>query len=140
MIAVTKKTQRQKLQPLIDSVSKFAQDEGLTFKQVVDRLNDEVHENKKKSKNTISIPIEEVTPFYFNGGFSTRSWTELRLFLIKFGVEIPPRNKIDIEKKTLSPQIITQEIKSCVTYPDLIHDTVSGRLTTVTNTHKTLNG
>ena len=121
-----KKTQRQKLQPLIDSVSKFAQDEGLTFKQVVDRLNDEVDENKKKSKNTISIPIEEATPFYFNGGFSSRSWTELRLFLIKFGVEIPPRNKIDIEKKTLSPQIITQEIKSCVTYPDLIHDTVSG--------------
>ena len=118
------RTKRRKIQPLIDYISQFAEEEGILFNDVVDLLNAEVKSNKK-TKVSISIPVEEATPFFFNGGFSSRSWTELRLFLVKFNVDLPTRNVIDLEKKSLLPKIISQEIKSSVTYPDLIHDTVS---------------
>ncbi|CAL4216742.1 unnamed protein product, partial [Meganyctiphanes norvegica] len=68
------------------------------------------------------------TSFFFNEGFSSRSWTELRLFLKQFGVELPTRNTIDEEKKKLHPNIAVQEIKSCVQYKDLVEDTLKGLL------------
>ena len=45
---------------------------------------------------------------------------------MKHNVELPTRNAIDDEREKLCPKIISQEIKSFVTYPDLIQDTVSG--------------
>ena len=68
----------------------------------------------------------DATPFYFNEGYSSRSWTELRLFLLKYNVNIPTRNEIDAEKKTIHPDITYHEIKSFVDYHELIEDTVQG--------------
>lgn len=45
---------------------------------------------------------------------------------MKYNLELPTRNDIDQEKISLCPKVISQEIKSFVTYPDLIQDTVSG--------------
>ncbi|CAL4224806.1 unnamed protein product, partial [Meganyctiphanes norvegica] len=91
----------------------------------------------KKQKPEIIIPTEDATAFYFNEKYSTRSWTELRLFLLKFNVKLPKRNDIDIEKKNLHPTIISQEIKSFVHYPDLIDDTVQGILKVTAHNVKT---
>ena len=41
---------------------------------------------------------------------------------MKFGVQLPTRNELDIEKKTLYPAIITNEIKCSVDCPELMKD------------------
>ena len=76
----------------------------------------------------MNIPEQDATAFYFNNSFSTRSWTELRLFLLKFDVNLPPRNLIDNNKHELHPKVISHEIKCSVPYIDLVKDTVSGIL------------
>ncbi len=121
--SIHKKTAKKKIEPLVSLVKEFAEKEGVTFDEVIDML---IENSNKKPKTHISIPVHEATPFFFNEGFSSRSWTELRLFLMKHNVELPTRNAIDDEKKKLCPKIISQEIKSFVTYPDLIQDTVAG--------------
>ena len=63
-------------------------------------------------------------PSFFLQDFSTRSWTELRLFFKKYDIILPTRNAIDEEKKKFHPPITVEEIKSSVQYGELIQNTV----------------
>lgn len=108
------------IQYLID----FAADQRIPLDEVIDILNE--HCCKKKKVTKVSIPTEDATTYFLNGGFSSRSWTELRLFLLKYDVELPTRNSIDSLKTEFQPKVISQEIKCSVSYPELLHDTVKG--------------
>ena len=59
-------------------------------------------------------------------GYSNRSYTELRLFLKEFNVQLPTRNNLDVEKSKLHPTITVEQIKSSVNYQELVEDTVKG--------------
>ena len=109
------------MEPEIQRLKTFAEQQGVSFDDVISLLN---LEQTKKPKTKCIISKEEALAYFFNAGFSSRGWTELRLFLLKFGVELPTRNEIDIEKKALHPTIISQEIKCSVEYADLMKDTV----------------
>ena len=117
------KTVRKIMKPKIDELIKFADSQGVKYEDVIKLLEQRY---KKTKPNSVHIPTDSATSFFFNEGFSSRSWTELRLFLKQFGVELPTRNTIDEEKKTLHPNIAVQEIKSCVQYKDLVEDTLKG--------------
>ena len=114
------------MKPKIDNLIEFAEEQGVSYEDVLDLL---AERSSKKKKNVIQIPTDAATSFFFNEGFSARSWTELRLFLKQFNVELPTRNTIDTEKTKLHPKITSHEIKSFVHYKDLIEDTVKGLLT-----------
>ena len=122
------RTARNIKKPIVDELLDKAEQQGISYEELLEVLA--IRCNKyKKQKPEIIIPTEDATAFYFNEKYSTRSWTELCLFLLKFNVKLPKRNDIDIEKKNLHPTIISQEIKSFVHYPDLIDDTVQGNFT-----------
>ena len=42
-------------------------------------LNDSLC-NKKKKATKVTIPCDDATTYFLNGGYFSRSWTELRLF------------------------------------------------------------
>ena len=57
------------IQYLID----FAADQRVPLDEVIDILNE--HCCKKKKVTKVSIPTEDATTFFLNGGFSSRSWS-----------------------------------------------------------------
>ena len=118
-----RRTVRQIMKPKIDDLIEFAEEQGVAFEDVVELLEQRC---SKRKLNTVYIPNDAATSFFFNEGFSSRSWTELRLFLKPFNIELPTRNNIDLAKKKLHLKITTHEIKSFVQYKDLIEDTVKG--------------
>lgn len=120
-----KRTKKEILRPKINELVQFAEDQGVDLEDLIDLINEKCKKNYKKT-TVIQIPSDAATAFYFNQGFSSRSWTELRLFIKKYGVELPPRNEIDVMKKELHPQIKVEEIKSSVRYSELIENTVKG--------------
>ena len=69
--------------------------------------------------------------FYFNQEHSSRSWSELRLFLEEYDVRLPTRNEVDCMKKEMLPGGITcNEVKSDVNFDDLVSNTARGLLET----------
>ena len=119
-----KRTQRNILDKPITDLINFAEEQGVSLEHLLELITARVQSKKQKAK--VIIPEDEAVAFYFNEGFSSRSWTELRVFLLQFDVELPTRNMIDSKKQNLAPTMISHEIKCSVTYPDLIKDTVDG--------------
>ena len=113
------------LEEPIKYLTEFSEKQGVSFDDVLTALLS-TRPKKQKSNVKVNIPEQDATAFYFNNSFSTRSWTELRLFLLKFDVNLPPRNLIDNNKHELHPKVISHEIKCSVPYIDLVKDTVSG--------------
>ena len=70
--------------PKIDKLLEFATHQGVTQEEVIELLEEK--KSKKKKGYVAEVPIDEAVAFYFNQEHSTRSWTELRLFLGKYGV------------------------------------------------------
>ena len=120
-----KRTIDQIMQPKIEELLQFADEQGVTVEEVLELVTQRCH-NKSKCKGRTEIPVDESVAFYFNNNHSSRSWTELRLFLLKFGIQLPTRNDIDLQKKSLHPTIHVEEIKSFVHYKDLVDNTVRG--------------
>jgi hypothetical protein len=114
-----KRTVMQIMLPKIEELVDLAKDQGVSFDEIIELLS--VVSGRKRQKSTVQIPLDESMAFFFNETHSSRSWTELRLFMLKYGVELPSRNQIDEKKKLLHPQI-----KSSVKYKDLIENTVQG--------------
>lgn len=110
----------------VDYLVNFAKEQGIPLDDVIDILNERCPNKKRKNSSKIVIPPDEACAYFLNGGFSSRSWTDLRLFLLKFNVELPTRNTIDTNKSDYLPQVISHEIKCSVSYPELIQDTVLG--------------
>ena len=57
-------------------------DGGISFEDVTDILNDHVgkqNKGKKKCKKSISIPVDEATSFFFNGGSEEEFRNEKRI-------------------------------------------------------------
>ena len=75
----------------------------------------------RPKRNEIKIPSDDAVGFFFNEEHSSRSWTELRLFYLKYRVVLPTRNVVDEEKRKLLPPITVEEIKTSV------EDTVKGK-------------
>lgn len=121
-----KKTVDSLLEQTISDLTTYAEEQGVTVDHLLELIASRVSPKKTKVQTHVIIPEDEAVAFYFNEGYSSRSWTELRVFLSHFGVELPTRNTIDNKKKNLGPPILSQEIKCSVTYPDLIQDTVEG--------------
>ena len=127
----TNRTARSILKPKIDELLKFATEQGVEFDEVLEMFKE--IGPKKVKKIEIEIPHDDALGFFFNAEHSSRSWTELRLFLLKYGVVIPTRNDIDEEKKKLLPPISVEEIKSSIDYGVLIEDTVKGECNIISN-------
>ena len=121
-----KKTVKSILQPKIDELMSFAAMQGIEYEEVLHLLEEPKPKKKKKAVFAAEIDIEDAVSFYFSQEHSSRSWTELRLFLSKYEVYLPARNQIDTEKKKILPPIKFSEIKSEVNYSDLVTDTVHG--------------
>ena len=113
----------------INYVLNFAEEQGVPLEDVITLLNERFVSKKKKEPR--QIPVEEACAYFLNGGYSTRSWTELRQFLLKFDIELPTRNDIDTHKVRYQPPILSQEIKCSVDYPSLVKDTTCGLLDVV---------
>ena len=111
------------LQPKIDELMQFAAEQWVSIKGM-----ELICQKCQKMARTIEvvIPIEDSLGIFFNSIHSSRSLTELRLFLLRFWVELPTRNIIDQHKKSMHPPILVQEIKNSVQYTDLICNTVKG--------------
>ena len=112
------------MQPKIDELMEFAAEQGVSMDEVMELMAQRYQKKARTVK--VEIPVKESLGFFFNSTHSSHSWTELRLFLLKFGVELPTRNIIDQHKKALHPPILVQEIKSSVQYSDLVDNTVKG--------------
>ena len=94
-------TIKNTMAPEIDRLKTFAEQQGVAFEHVINLLTPE---HSKKPNVKCTIPKNEALALFFNAGFSSRGWTELRLFLLRFGVELPTRNEIDNEKKCCTQQ------------------------------------
>ena len=94
-----KRTAHSILQPKIDELLEFATDQGVTYEEVIELLEEKRRKKKKGPVYVAEVPINEAVAFYFNQEHSTRSWTELRLFLGQYGLKLPTRNDINRKKK-----------------------------------------
>ena len=84
-----KRTVNQIMQPKIDELMQFAAEQGFLIEDVMELMGQRCQKKAKTTK--VEIPIKDSLGF-FNSTHSSRSWTELRLFLLKFGVELPTRH------------------------------------------------
>ena len=125
----TRKTVCHILQPKIDELVAFADEQGVSIEQLLEMLKSHTgNKHVKRSRTENVIPTDDAAAFFFLQDFSTRSWTELRLFFKKYDIILPTRNAIDEEKKKFHPPITVEEIKSSVQYGELIQNTVESFL------------
>ena len=125
----SRNTKAKLVEEPLNYIVNFAEEQGVPLEEVINLLNERCE--SKKKKEAVQIPVEEACAYFLNGGYSTRSWTELRQFLLRFDVELPTRNEIDIHKVSYQPPILSQEIKCSVDYPSLVKDTTCGLLDVV---------
>ena len=125
----SRNTKAKLMEEPLNYIVNFAEEQGVPLEDVITLLNERCASKKKKEAR--QIPVEEACGYFLNGGYSTRSWTELRQFLLKFDIELPTRNDIDTHKVRYQPQIVSQEIKCSVDYPSLVKDTTCGLLDVV---------
>ena len=80
---------------------------------------------QRNDKKTVDIPVNAAIASYFNQGHSSRSWTELRLFLKQFDFDncYPQGILFMMRARKTHPEIFVKKIKSSVKYQDLIEDT-----------------
>ena len=69
--------------------------------------------------------------FLFIHKYTERGWTELRLWLKKFGVDLPTRNEIDSEKKKLAIPLTKNVLKASADFQDVLKNTASGNFPTI---------
>ena len=70
------------LEEPIKYLTEFSEKQGVSFDDVLTALLS-TRPKKQKSNVKVNIPEQDATAFYFNNSFSTRSWTELHLFLLE---------------------------------------------------------
>ena len=75
--------------------------------------------------------MDEATASYFNQDYITRGLTEVRLFMPRFGVSLPTRNQIDVEKQKFHPDIQSHENKCSSEYTDTVSPTVEELLESI---------
>ena len=120
----SKRTVHSIMQPKIDELLGFAEEQGISYDEVLDLLKEK---KNKKQRSVTEIPVNDAVAFFFNQEHSARSWTELRLFLANFDVRLPTRNEIDSCKKEMLPDgIKCSEIKSDISLDNLVDNTVKG--------------
>ena len=120
-----KRTIQAIMKPRMDELVQFADDQGIDYDEVIELLED--RKKKKQKRCLVEIPVEDAVALYFNQEHSSRSWTELRLFLEEYDVRLPTRNEVDCMKKEMLPGGITcNEVKSDVNFDDLVSNTARG--------------
>ena len=75
----------------------------------------------KKENQVFDMSVQKATLLLYDINSSCRSYLELRLHLLDCDFEMPPRNKVDIEKGELCPEIKSQPLKSSVEMYALIN-------------------
>ena len=74
------------------------------------------------------VPVADSCAMMYNLNLSSHQYQELRLFLQYYKINIPPRNNIDVYKKSLLPNITVDTIKTYCSIKELITGTVSSLL------------
>ena len=83
---------------------------------------------KSSVSGKYDVPVADSCAMMYNLNLSSHQYQELRLFLQNYKINIPPRNNIDVYKKSLLPNITVETIKTYCSIKELITGRVSSLL------------
>ena len=111
-------------------LEKFADEQNISKEKALEMLNAECARYwKLKSKcEKATLPELDATALVYNMNLSLPQYQLLRTTCLPHNIEFPPRNKIDIVKKTLHPTIKSQELRASVSMKDLLAETATSIL------------
>ncbi len=107
-----KRTRNKKLDKIIENLEIAATEEGIDKLEFFRMLKARIETHWGADDNEPKLQqhsVEDATAMMYNLDLSLNTYQELRLNLLKSGIDLPTRNAVDIYKKTLLPKSIEVE-------------------------------
>ena len=126
-----KKTANKAIDEIVDSIAAKAEFHNYNPFTLLNMINQRCQIKWRKASTAgdkYNVPVPDACAMMYNLNLSTNQYQELRLFLMKFKFEIPPRNLNDVYKKSLLPNITSDTIKTECHIKELVTNTVSSLL------------
>ena len=119
------KTENKILDTIIKQIEDAATDQNIEPQLLLNKLVERSQTKWGKEKQTKKdVPVEDACAMIYNVNLSLQQYQKLRIIQKKFGIELPPRNEIDIQKKELMCEFKVESTKTSCEFDALLKGTI----------------